>query len=50
MCLQSDQAVHDVGPGALQLARPDDVGLFVEAGLDLHQDDDLLALLRSSDQ
>ena len=48
--LEPDQPVHDVGPGALQLARPDDVGLFVEARLDLDQDDDLLAALGRPDQ
>ena len=48
--LEPDQAVHDVGAGALQLARPDDVRLFVEAGLDLDQDDDLLAALGRPDE
>ena len=48
--LEPDQPVHDVGAGALQLARPDDVRLLVEAGLDLDQDDDLLAALGGPDQ
>ena len=48
--LEPDQPVDDVRPGALELARPDDVGLLVEAGLDLDQDDDLLAALGGADQ
>ena len=48
--LEPDQAVDDVGAGALQLARPDDVRLLVEAGLDLDQDDDLLAALGGPDE
>ena len=44
--LEPDQAVRDVGAGALQLASPDDVRLLVEARLDLDQDDDLLAHAR----
>ena len=48
--LEPDQPVHDVRPGALELARPDDVGLLVEAGLDLDQDDDLLAALGGPDE
>ena len=50
MRLEPDQPVDDVGPGALELARPDDVRLLVEAGLDLDQDDDLLAALGGPDQ
>ena len=50
MRLEPDQAVDDVGAGVLQLARPDDVGLLVEAGLDLDQDDDLLAALGRADE
>src|SRR5438093_622607 len=41
--LEPDQTVDHMRAGALELARPDDVGLLVEAGLDLDQDDDLLA-------
>ena len=48
--LEPDEAVHDVGAGLLQLARPDDVGLLVEAGLDLDQHHDLLAPLGGPDQ
>ena len=48
--LEADQAVHDVGAGLLELARPDDVRLLVEAGLDLDQDDDLLAPLGGPDE
>ncbi len=48
--LEPDQPVDDVGAGALELARPDDVRLLVEAGLDLDQDDDLLAALGGPDQ
>ena len=50
MGLEADEAVDDVGAGLLQLARPDDVRLLVEAGLDLDEDDDLLALLGGPDQ
>ena len=48
--LQADQAVDDVAAGLLQLARPLDVGLLVEAGLDLDEDEDLLAGLGGVDQ
>ena len=48
--LQPDEAVHDVGAGLLQLPGPHDVGLLVEAGLDLDEDDDLLAALGRADQ
>ena len=48
--LEPDQAVDDVRAGPLQLARPDDVGLLVEAGLDLDEDDDLLAALGGPDE
>jgi hypothetical protein len=48
--LEPDQPVDDVRPCALELARPDDVGLLVETGLDLDQDDDLLAALGGADQ
>ena len=50
MRLEPDQAVDDVRAGAFQLARPDDVRLLVEAGLDLDQDDDLLATLGGPDE
>ena len=48
--LEPDQAVDDVGAGPLELARPDDVGLLVEARLDLDQHDDLLAALGGPDE
>ena len=48
--LQPDKAVDDVGPGLLQPSGPDDVGLLVEAGLDLDEDHDLLAPLGCPDQ
>ena len=41
--LEADEAVHDVRARLLQRPGPDDVVLLVEAGLDLDQDDDLLA-------
>ena len=50
MGLQPDEAVDDVGARLLQLAGPDDVRLLVEAGLDLDEDDDLLAALGGPDQ
>ena len=50
MRLEPDQAVHDVHAGLFQCARPLDVGLLVEARLDLDQRDDLLARLRRVDQ
>ena len=48
--LEPDQPVHDVRAGALQLACPDDVGLLVEARLDLDEDDDLLAPFGGADE
>ena len=48
--LQPDEPVDDVRAGLLQLAGPDDVRLLVEAGLDLDEDDDLLAALGGPDQ
>ncbi len=39
-----------MGAGLLELAGPDDVRLFVGAGLDLDQDDDLFALLGGPDE
>lgn len=50
MGLQAHQAVDDVAAGLLQLAGPLDVGGLVEAGLDLHQDEDLLAGLGRLDE
>ena len=50
MGLEADQPVDDVGTGTFELARPDDVRLLVEAGLDLDQDDDLLATLGGPDE
>ena len=43
MGLQPDQPVDDVAAGLLELAGPADVGLLVEPGLDLHDDQHLLA-------
>ena len=48
--LQADEAVDDVGARLLELAGPDDVRLLVEAGLDLDEDDHLLAALGGPDQ
>ena len=48
--LESDDAVDDVAAGLLELARPPDVGLLVEAGLDLDQHQHLLAGLGGVDQ
>ena len=48
--LEPDDAVHDVAAGLLELARPPDVGLLVEAGLDLDEHQHLLAGLGSVDQ
>ena len=48
--LQPDEAVHDVDAGLFELAGPFDVGLLVEAGLELDERDDLLARLRGPDQ
>ena len=43
--LEAHQAVDDVAAGLLERARPDDVGVLVEPGLDLDQDEHLLARL-----
>jgi hypothetical protein len=48
--LEADQPVDDMRAGLLELACPDDVGLFVEAGLDLDEDHDLLVPLRGGYQ
>ena len=48
--LQPDEPVHDMAAGLLQLPRPLDVGLLVEAGLDLDDDQHLLARLRGVDE
>ena len=48
--LQRGEAVDDMDAGRLQGARPLDVAPLVEAGLQLHQADRLLALLGSLDQ
>ena len=50
MRLEADQPVDDMRPRLLELAGPVDVRLLVEAGLDLDQDDDLLAALSGGDQ
>ncbi len=41
--LEPDQPVHDMAARLLQFARPFDVGLLVEARLDLDEDEHLLA-------
>ena len=43
--LQPDEAVHDVHARLFEHAGPFDVGLLVEARLELDERDDLLALL-----
>ena len=48
--LEADHAVDDVDAGALKLAGPGDIGLLIEAGLDLHDGDDLLAGLGGLDE
>ena len=48
--LQPEHAVDDVAAGLLQLAGPGDVGLLVEAGLDLDEGQHLLAGLGRLDQ
>ena len=48
--LQADEPVHDVGAGLLEHAGPFDVGLFLEARLELDERNDLLARLRGLGQ
>ena len=48
--LQPDQPIDDVHPRLLQCTRPLDVPLFVEAGLELDQNGDLLAPVGGLDQ
>ena len=48
--LEPDQAVDDVAARLLELAGPTDVGLLVEAGLDLDEDQHLLAGLGGVDE
>ncbi len=48
--LETDETVDDVNAGLLEFACPLDVGLLVEAGLDLHQRDNLLARFGGVDQ
>ena len=48
--LEADQPVDDVAAGVLELAGPLDVGLLVEAGLDLDEHQHLLAGLGGVDQ
>jgi hypothetical protein len=48
--LQAHQAVDDVHTRLLELARPDDVGRLVEARLDLHQSEHLLAAFGGVDE
>ncbi|SKT58916.1 Uncharacterised protein [Mycobacteroides abscessus subsp. abscessus] len=50
MRLEADQAVDHVYAGVFQRARPLDIGLFVEACLDLHQGDNLLPSLGGVDE
>ena len=45
-----DDAVDDVAPGLLELARPTDVGLLVESRLDLDENEHLLAGFGSVDE
>ncbi|MNN34518.1 hypothetical protein D3C81_1483260 [compost metagenome] len=47
MGLQANQAVHDMAAGLLQLARPGDIALFVEACLQFYYYGNLLAGFRS---
>ena len=48
--LELDEAVHHVHAGALQIARPLDVGGLVEAGLELDHGGHLLAVLGGADE
>lgn len=48
--LEPDEPVHDVHAGLLELARPRDVRLLVEAGLDLDEGEHLLARLGGVDE
>ena len=48
--LEAEQPVHDVRADALQVARPVDVVLFVEARLELDERRDLFAVLGGVDQ
>ena len=48
--LEPDQAVDDVDAGLLELLAPVDVVLLIEAGLDLHQGQHLLAVAGSLDE
>src|SRR5439155_21666870 len=48
--LEPHEPVHHVCSGLLQLPGPDDVGLLVEARLDLDQDHDLLAALGGANE
>ncbi len=50
MGLQTDQTVDDMHSRLLELLRPDDVVLLVEARLQLHKRRDLLAVLGGGDQ
>src|SRR6185369_10186214 len=48
--LEPDESVDDMRARSLELAGPDDVGLLVEACLDLDEDHHLLAALRGTYQ
>ena len=50
MGLQLDEAVDDFDAGPFQIARPSDIGLFVEARLELDQRGDGLAGFGRFDQ
>ena len=50
MGLQSHEAVDDMGAGFLEHARPMDIVGLVETGLQLHEGDHLLAVLRGVDE
>ena len=50
MGLELDEAIDDLRAGALEVARPADIGLLVEAGLELDQRGHRLARFRRLDQ
>ena len=50
MGLEADDAVDNVDAGLFEAASELDVAFFVEAGLELDEDDDLLAFFRGTDE
>ena len=50
MGLELDEAIHDLRAGALERARPADVGLLIETGLELDQRGDRFSRFRRLDQ